>query len=67
MAKQARETISGFSRLLVFHYTMDFLIGENGFASLKNSFTDPADVLYAKEAEDVKARYERYKKLAENM
>ncbi len=44
---------------------MDFLMGENRFASLKNNFPDKADALYAKEAEDVKARYERYKKLAE--
>ena len=44
---------------------MDFLMGENRFASLKNNFPDKADALYAKEVEDVKARYERYKKLAE--
>ena len=45
---------------------MDFLMGENRFASLKNNFPDKADALYAKEVEDVKARYERYKKLAED-
>ena len=44
---------------------MDFLMGENRFASLKNNFPDKADALYAKEVEDVKARYARYKKLAE--
>ena len=36
------------------------------FASLKNNFPDKADALYAKEVEDVKARYARYKKLAED-
>ena len=44
---------------------MDFLMGENRFASLKNNFPDKADALYAKEVEDVKARYAKYKKLAE--
>ena len=45
---------------------MDFLMGENRFASLKNNFPDKADALYAKEVEDVKARYLKYKKLAED-
>ena len=45
---------------------MDFLMGENRFASLKNNFPDKADALYAKEVEDVKARYARYKKLAKD-
>ncbi len=45
---------------------MDFLMGENRFASLKNNFPDRADALYAKEIADVKARYERYRKMAEN-
>ena len=45
---------------------MDFLMGENRFASLKNNFPDQADALYAKEVEDVKSRYARYKKLAED-
>ena len=31
-----------------------------------NNFPDKADALYAKEVEDVKARYARYKKLAED-
>ena len=44
---------------------MDFLMGENRFASLKNNFPDKADALYAKELEDVKRRYAKYKKLAE--
>ena len=45
---------------------MDFLMGENRFASLKNNFPDWADALYAKEIADVKSRYERYRKMAEN-
>ena len=34
---------------------MDFLMGENRFASLKNNFPAKADALYAKEVADVKA------------
>ena len=45
---------------------MDFLMGENRFASLKNNFPDKADALYAKEVEDVKARYAKYKKMAQD-
>ena len=45
---------------------MDFLMGENRFASLKNSFPGRADALYEKEIADVRARYAKYKKLAEN-
>ena len=45
---------------------MDFLMGENRFASLKNNFPAKADALYAKEIEDVKTRYARYRKLAED-
>ena len=45
---------------------MDFLMGENRFASLKNNFPEKADALYAKAISDVKARYAKYKKLAEN-
>ena len=43
---------------------MEFMMGENRFASLKNNFPEKADALYAKEVEDVKARYAKYKKLA---
>ena len=43
---------------------MDFLMGENRFASLKNNFPEKADALYAKEIADVKARYAKYKKMA---
>ena len=45
---------------------MDFLMGENRFASLKNNFPEKADALYAKEIADVKARYAKYKKMAQN-
>ena len=44
---------------------MDFLMGENRFASLKNNFPEKADALYAKEIADVKARYTKYKRMAE--
>ncbi len=43
---------------------MDYLMGENRFASLKNLFPEKADELYAKEAAVLKARYEKYRKLA---
>ncbi|WP_295582895.1 pyruvate:ferredoxin (flavodoxin) oxidoreductase [uncultured Oscillibacter sp.] len=45
---------------------MDYLMGENRFASLKNNFPGKADALYAKEIADVKARYARYRKMADN-
>ena len=44
---------------------MDFLMGENRFAALKNNFPERADALYAKEIADVKARYAKYKRMAE--
>ena len=44
---------------------MDFLMGENRFASLKNNFPEKAEALYAKEIADVKARYAKYRKMAE--
>ena len=45
---------------------MDFLMGENRFASLKNNFPAKADALYAKEVADVKARYAKYRRMAED-
>ena len=45
---------------------MDFLMGENRFASLKNNFPERADALYEKEVENLKARYEKYRKMAED-
>lgn len=44
---------------------MDYLMGENRFASLKNNFPDRADALYEKAVEDIKARYAKYRKMAE--
>ena len=44
---------------------MDFLMGANRFAALKNNFPERADALYAKEIADVKARYAKYKRMAE--
>ena len=41
-----------------------FLMGENRYASLKLSFPEKADALYAKAAGDAKERYESYVKLA---
>ena len=45
---------------------MDYLMGENRFASLKNNFPEKADALYAKTVADVKARYAKYRKMAED-
>lgn len=44
---------------------MDFMMGENRFASLKNNFPERADALYTKAIEDVQARYKRYRKMAD--
>ncbi len=45
---------------------MAFLMGENRFAALKNSLPEKAMALYEQEIENVKARYQKYKKLAED-
>ena len=45
---------------------MDYLMGENRFASLKNNFPARADALYEKTIADVKARYAKYRKLAQD-
>lgn len=45
---------------------MEYLMGENRYASLKNNFPHRADRLYAKAVQDAKERYARYQKLAEN-
>ncbi len=45
---------------------MDYLMGENRFASLKNNFPDRADTLYEKAICDIKARYEKYRKMADD-
>ena len=41
-----------------------FLMGQNRYASLKLSFPEKADELYAKAARDAKERFETYQKLA---
>ena len=43
---------------------MDYLMGENRFASLKNNFPDRADALYQKAICDIQARYQKYRKMA---
>ena len=43
---------------------MDYLMGENRFASLKNNFPDRADALYQKAICDIQARYKKYCKMA---
>ena len=44
----------------------DFLLGEVRFSSLKRSFPNVAEALFAKTEEDAKARYESYKRLAKD-
>ena len=44
---------------------MDYLMGENRYASLKNNFPAKADALYERTIAEAKARYEKYKKMAE--
>ncbi len=48
-----------------FDKTMDFLMGENRFASLKNNFPERAQALYEQEIKTIKERYTKYRKLAE--
>ena len=43
-----------------------FLLGQNRYASLKLSFPEKADELYAKAARDAKERFEGYQKLAKD-
>lgn len=42
---------------------LDFLMGENRFAALKNTCPDEAEALYAMEVSDIKARYRKYLKM----
>ena len=44
---------------------MDYMMGENRFASLKNNFPDRADALYKKAIADIKARYNKYRRMAD--
>ncbi len=45
---------------------MDFLSGETRYASLRRSFPDAADELFAIGKEDAAKRWEKYKKMEEN-
>ena len=45
---------------------MDYLKGENRYASLKINFPDRAEQLYQKTIQDAKDRYAKYRKMAEN-
>ena len=44
---------------------LDYMMGENRYASLKNNFPNRADRLYTKAVQDAQERYAKYKKLAE--
>lgn len=44
----------------------DFLMGEVRYASLKKLFPETAEELYARAEKEAKARYEQYKRLAQN-
>ena len=44
---------------------LTYIQGENRFLSLKNNFPERADALYAKTVADAKARYEKYRKMAD--
>ena len=45
---------------------MDYLKGENRYASLQINFPDRAQRLYEKTAQDAKDRYAKYRKMAED-
>ena len=45
---------------------MDYLKGENRYASLKNNFPEKADELYQKTVASAKKRYAKYRRMAEN-
>jgi pyruvate-ferredoxin/flavodoxin oxidoreductase len=44
----------------------DFLMGEDRYASLKNNFPERAEALYEKNIASAKARYAKYRKMAED-
>ena len=50
-----------------FSKMLDYLKGENRYASLKNNFPEKADDLYAQSVREAKARYEKYKSWSENI
>ena len=45
---------------------LEYLKGENRYASLANVFPEKADRLYEKTIQEAKDRYDRYRKLSEN-
>ena len=45
---------------------MDYLKGENRYASLQINFPDRAQRLYEKTVQDAKDRYAKYRKMAED-
>ncbi|MBE6990215.1 MAG: pyruvate:ferredoxin (flavodoxin) oxidoreductase [Ruminococcaceae bacterium] len=44
---------------------MEYVMGENRYASLKNNFPDKADALYGKMVSEAKARYAKYRRMAD--
>ena len=49
-----------------FSKMMEYLKGENRYASLKNNFPEKADALYEKTISDAKKRYQKYVNMAEH-
>lgn len=47
-----------------FDKMMDYIRGENRYASLQNNFPEKSEALYAQTIADAKARYAKYKKMA---
>lgn len=47
-----------------FNKMMDYIRGENRYASLQNNFPEKSEALYAQTVADAKARYAKYKKMA---
>ena len=45
---------------------MEYLKGENRYASLENNFPEKAEELYTRSIEEAKKRYEKYREMAEN-
>ncbi len=48
-----------------FDKMMDYIKGENRYASLQNNFPEKSEALYKQTIEDAKARYAKYRKLAD--
>jgi len=49
-----------------FDKMMDYIKGENRYASLQNNFPEKSEALYEQTIKDAKARYAKYRKLAED-